>query len=285
MLISVIIPTYNEAKYIGHCLASLQVQNLTYGDHAEIIVIDDGSTDQTVSRIKRFISTIDNHDSISLLHQNHRGPAIARNNGVKVARGDIIVLVDADMEFDADFIKHLVAPIKGGQTKGTFSKQEMVLNWDKAWARCWNWNENLHSKHRLPLNHPDIGTDFRAILKSEFTKVDGYDDIGYTDTWTLPAKLGYRPVNAPGAIFYHHNPDTISEVFKQSKWVAKRKYKLGIIGTFVALARASLPISILIGLIKTIKHREPTFIFFKITYDLGATLGIIDYNLTRTTSK
>ncbi len=269
MLISVIIPTYNEAKYIGRCLASLQKQKLETNDEMEIIVVDDGSKDASVKRIKQF-------PEVKLLHQAHQGPAIARNQGAKMARGEILVLVDADMEFDEDFIKHLIQPIKQKAVKGTFSKEEFVANWDNVWARCWNWNLNLAPKRRLPLNYPDKGEDFRAILKSEFQRVNGYDHVGYNDTWTLVKKLGYKPIHAPGAVFYHHNPARLSGVFQQAKWVGKREYKLKFVGKLVALARASFPVSLVIGLYKSVKYREPLFFIFKLIFDLGISLGIME---------
>lgn len=278
MLFSVIIPTYNEDRYIARCLASLQKQELETHDQMEIIIVDDGSTDMTIKKVKQFAD-------IKLLHQQHQGPAIARNLGAKMARGEILIFVDADMEFEPDFIKHLVDPIKQGQVKGTFSKEEFVANWNNPIARCWNWNQDLPPKHKLPNDYPDEGEDFRAILKTEFQNVKGFDDVGYTDTWTLAKKLGYKPVNAPGAKYYHHNPNTFTETFWQAIWVNKRQYKLGFAGYMVALARSSLPVSLFIGIYKSVKFREPIFLLFKVIYDLAATLGILNLMITGNTSK
>lgn len=268
MRISVIIPTYNEEKFIGKCLASLQKQKLDYGDDLEIIVVDDGSIDQTVHRIKQFVD-------VKLLHQSHLGPALARNQGAKHARGEILVFVDADMEFDPQCVKFLVRPIKRGHVHGTFTKDEFVANWQLAYARCWNWNLDLPSRRRLPLDHPDTGTDFRAISKKEFNRVKGFDNTGYTDTWTLPKKLRYQPYHAPGAVLYHHNPASTEEIFHHANWVGKRDYKLGLIGAFIALARSSLPMSLATGFYKSLKYREPALIPFKIIYDAGITWGIL----------
>jgi glycosyltransferase involved in cell wall biosynthesis len=210
---------------------------------------------------------------------------VARNRGAKYAKGDILILIDADMEFEPDFVKHLVQPIKMGKVKGTFSKQEYVANWESAWARCWNWNQNLPSRSRLPADHPNVGTDFRAILKSEFQRVNGFDDVGYTDTWTLPKKLGYQPIHAPGAKFYHYNPTSLHEIFAQARWASKRQYKLGLIGKGTALIRASLPVSLAVGIVKSLRYLEPAFLIFKIVYDLGTTIGIIENTLTGKTAK
>lgn len=270
-MITVIIPTYNEEDAIENCLQSLL--NQTHKDF-EVIVVDDGSSDNTISIIKSFIA---HHPPfITLLHQKHLGPGAARNLAAKRAKGDILVFVDADMSFDRNFLKMLTKPVAAGRARGSFSKYEYVANWDNIWARCWNINEGWESKRRHPKNYPDRQPVFRAILKSEFLRVGGFTPGGYNDDWSLAKKLGYDATNAPGAIFYHENPGSLHEVFFHAKWVGKRPYKLGIIGDAIALIRVFLPITILIGLIKSITKKEPAFIIFKIVYNTAITLGILE---------
>jgi hypothetical protein len=79
-----------------------------------------------------------------------------------------------------------------------------------------------------------------------------------------------------GAIFYHENPDSLSDVFRQAKWSGKRKYKLGPLGYIIALIRASFPISAILGLIKAFISGEPRFLLFKIVYDFGIFIGILE---------
>lgn len=279
MKVSVIIPTYNEKKVILDCLESLGKQTL---EDFEIIVVDDGSTDSTKKEIENLHKVV---PSIKLLTQNHKGPGAARNLGVKKAKGKILVFVDADMTFDEDFLEKLVEPIVEGKISGTFSKEEYVSNWGNALARCWSINEGWEKKRRHPKKYPDTQPVFRAILKSEFEKVGGFTPGGYTDDWSLSKKLGYEAVKAAGAKFYHKNPDGFTEIFSQAKWVAKREYKLGIVGFLFALARSSFPGSIIIGLIKAIVYLEPSFIIFKIVYDFGSFVGVIEYLATRKGAK
>jgi hypothetical protein len=127
--------------------------------------------------------------------------------------------------------------------------------------------------------YPDRQPVFRAILKSEFDKVGGFTPGGYDDDWSLSKKLGYEAVNAPGAVFYHKNPDGLIEVFEHAKWVSKRRYKLGIIGEIYNLIVYSFPDSIWQGFWKSIFKGEPLFIIFKIVYDFGAFLGILEFIL------
>lgn len=271
MKISVVIPTYNEDKIIGECLKSLARQ--TYKD-MEVIVVDDGSTDN--SKFKAQNSKLQPKiKNLRLLEQGHKGPGPARNLGTEDATGKILVFVDADMTFEPDFIERLAAPIVGGKAKGTFSKEEFVSNPQNIWSQCWGVNEGWEEGRRHPKNYPDTQRVFRAILKREFDKVGGFSEGGYTDDWTLSEKLGYQAVAVPGAKFYHKNPESLTEVFQQASWIGKRKYKFGTVGTLIALLRASLPTSLLVGLIKSLWYRRPAFLIFKIIYDLGIFVGAL----------
>ena len=268
--ITVIIPTYNEEKCIVACVNSMLEQSYK---PIELLIVDDGSTDQTLLLLDELQRS---RFEIRLLKQKHQGPAKARNYAAKEAKGEILIFMDADMTFDKDFVRDLIKPILAGKYRGTFSKQEWVANWRNVWARCWNYNLNLVKPKMIPDDYPDEGQDFRAILKSEFIRVGGFDDTGYTDTWTLAKKLGYKPHVVEGAIYYHNNPDNLIEVFTQAKWVAKRSYKLSVIGLVGSLIRASLPISFFIGVYKAAKYFEIRFLVFKMIYDLGSMIGILE---------
>ncbi|MFC1710098.1 glycosyltransferase family 2 protein [Patescibacteria group bacterium] len=266
MKVSIVVPTYNEEDVIGDCIKSLYRQSYT---DIEIIIVDDGSTDGTVTLVNNF-------KNIQLYKQKHKGPGSARNLGSSKSGGDILVFVDADMTFDENFISNLVEPIIKGKTKGTFSKEEYVSNWDNVWARCWNVNEGWEKKKRHKADYPDKQRVFRAILKKEFDRVNGFTPGGYTDDWSLYEKLGYRAINAPNAKFYHKNPSDLKEIFSHSKWVAKREYKLGSIGVVISLVRASFPVSVVVGAIKSLINLMPSFLVFKIIYDFGIFIGLLE---------
>lgn len=267
MKVSVVIPTFNEEKVIGNCLNSLDKQN--YKD-LEIIVVDDGSADKTLEVLSKF----------KILKQDHLGAGAARNLGSKNANGEILVFVDADMEFDPEFITKLVEPIVTGKVIGTFSKEEYVLNKENIWSRCWNVNRNLPQGRMHPPDYPDHQPVFRAILKKEFDKVGGFSTIGYIDDHTLSEKLGLEAVVAPGAVFYHRNPDNLPEIYRQARWIGKsefkrRKIKNENLMRFVALARYSLPLSLMNGLYKSFRHLLPHFLVFKLVYDFGVEVSVI----------
>lgn len=277
MKASVIIPVYNEEKAIEECLVSLSKQ--TFKDF-EVIVVDDGSTDETPSLISKLQTS---NIKLQILKQVHQGPAMARNLGASRASGEILVFVDADMTFDKLFLEELVAPIEKGKAKGTFSHEEYVSNWDNPWARFWSYNRGRFDKKFVKKRRKQ--KVFRAILRSEFDRVGGFDTGGYTDDYTLYKKLGYKAKAVKGARFYHKNPESLKEVFTQARWSAKREYKFGRLGTVYALFRASFPISMSLGLAIAIRKRAPKFLIFKALHDTAVIIGILEFYILEKASK
>ena len=265
-LISAIIPAYNEEDTIKSCLETLKRQSYS---SIEIIVVDDGSSDSTRKIIEDF-------SSIKLLTQNHKGPGPARNLGASVAKGEILVFVDADMTFDKNFIRDLIKPISDGQTIGTFSKNEMVKNRDNIWSNCWNINKNLPKERMIAKNYPNEAPVFRAILKSEFEKAGGFDESGqYTDDWSLSRKLGKKSTACEGAVYYHYNPQTLGEVWQQARWIGKNEFIAGnFLRKFKSLILYSLPASFVIGFIKSVMNFNFYFLFFKFIYDLAVVTSV-----------
>lgn len=267
MKISVILAIYNEDKYLEKCLISLSNQQKV--DY-EVLVIDDGSNKKfQVSNFKFKI----NEKKFRFFQINHSGTAKTRNFGVSKSKGEILVFIDGDMEFTPTFLYELTLPIIEKKAKGTFSSEEFVANWENTWAKCWNYENGLKSNKRIKIQE-NMTNDFRAILKSEFNRVGGFDNIGYTDTWSLSSKLGYKPVLTQ-AKYFHYNPESLKEVFFQAIWIGKRQRKFGIIGKLIALIRVSFPISLFIAISKSICFTTPKFATFKLIYDFGIFIGIL----------
>jgi glycosyltransferase involved in cell wall biosynthesis len=89
-MISVVIPVFNGAAYIGQAIQSALDQSLP---PAEILVVDDGSFDSTAAVVRRYPAPV------RYIPQPHRGSASARNLGIREARGDLLALLDADDEW------------------------------------------------------------------------------------------------------------------------------------------------------------------------------------------
>lgn len=211
---SVIIPAYNEERYIGKALESLNKQ--TYKNF-EIIVVDDGSTDKT-REIVNF------YPKVRLIEGEHKGPGFSRNLGAKRAKGIFLVFVDADMAFHKDYLFNLVSPMKKDKKLiGTTHDYEIATNIDNIYSRLWG-------EVRVSKESAGEVKIFRAIRKNEFTKMGGFDSkYGYADDQTFWFKYKIKPFVAKNTTCYHRNPETIQETYKQARWIGmswKSRFKL-----------------------------------------------------------
>ena len=97
-MISIIIPLYNKGKYIKNTIDSILSQNF---DDFEIVVVNDGSTDNSFEIVKGIQS-----DKIKLYTKENGGPASARNMGIQKAVGEWIIILDADDTLESDALEH-----------------------------------------------------------------------------------------------------------------------------------------------------------------------------------
>lgn len=145
--VSIIIPIFNTEKYIEKCLTSIVKQTL---DDIEIICVNDGSTDNSVSIVKNF-AAIDSR--IKIIEQENLKQGAARNNGTKFAAGEYIGFVDSDDWIDSDYYEKLYNAAKkynsdialatnvrvgNGKTKKRLNieKEEFVSNLQKKFDIC-----------------------------------------------------------------------------------------------------------------------------------------------------
>lgn len=101
-LVSIVVPTYNVKHYIRECIES--ILNQTY-KNIEIIIVNDGSTDNSMYMIDDYITSI---DKIKVINQENQGLSAARNSGIDKAKGKYIAMIDSDDKIKPDFIKNLV---------------------------------------------------------------------------------------------------------------------------------------------------------------------------------
>lgn len=104
MILSIIVPVYNVDNYISDCLQSLLNQDISFSDY-EIICINDGSTDNSLSILKNYAK---NYPNIKICNQNNLGLSSTRNKGLSVARGKYICFCDGDDTMVSLKIKTLI---------------------------------------------------------------------------------------------------------------------------------------------------------------------------------
>lgn len=112
MSVSVVIPAYNSAAHVERLLASLRAQ--TYPrDRYEVILVDDGSGDDTAARAERVMADWAG-DAGRVLRKPNGGPASARNAGARASTADVIAYIDADCVADADWLEQVVGALAAG---------------------------------------------------------------------------------------------------------------------------------------------------------------------------
>lgn len=107
MKITIIVPTFNEERTINTILK--KIDDIDLGVKKEIIIVDDGSTDKTLSVISDF--QFQNSKAEIIRHRKNKGKGAAIQSAIKSSTGDIIVIQDADLEYDPNDIPRLIKPI------------------------------------------------------------------------------------------------------------------------------------------------------------------------------
>ena len=146
--VSVIIPVYNRAARLCETLASVFAQ--TFRDR-EIIVVDDGSSDDTPERLRAFGSRI------TVEHTAHAGPAAARNVGLDRARGEFVAFLDSDDLWDTLFLEKMVRALDV-RPGADFAYCDYALLGDGGLVRA----------AYLPVEHKLHGNIWAALLGSDF---------------------------------------------------------------------------------------------------------------------
>jgi glycosyltransferase involved in cell wall biosynthesis len=220
MKVSIIIPAYNAVNTLPICLKSIIRQNYPSRD-LEVLIINDGSTDGTPEIIQQL--TLPGNIQL-YTHQKNRGLAAARNTGIRHARGDVLIFLDADMEIPPDFIQeHL-----------TFHQRKQVIGVLSAIAPAPDcvydkYQRYLHEGRRgalkypasEPLPHHVFLFGCTSIKKSALGSVGLFDEnithYGGEDT-----EYAYRLWQAfPRGLFYaptirivHHHYHSIGQALR-----------------------------------------------------------------------
>lgn len=276
MNITVIIPVFNEGRYISQCVSSVLSQTIKAG---EIIAVDDGSTDNAVAILRAI-------PEVTLIEQNHEGAGAARNKAAAAAKGDILILIDGDMYIDGNMFEKLTDPIEKGIVVGTNWNDEFVANPLNIWSQCWSIAHNLPYDRRSAVDIGPSSTTFRAIRRDVFLKAGGHYAERANGEDQIADKVGQMSLVVRGAACHHYNPADFLDVLRNAMWFGKGQiHTYKGFKTVVFLLKYSIFRSIPAGIYKAVKYRKAFFIIFKIIFDAAVTAGFIYASITKDNKK
>jgi len=165
MKLSVIIPAYNEGATIAQIIEEVKVASLPRGLEREIIVINDGSTDQTAAIVGRY-------PFVQLFNQGNLGKTAAVLNGIQNSTGDIIIIQDADLEYNPDQYAKLVEPIMKGEQQVVYGSRFMgTIQNMKPKIRLVNFLTNLTLNCIFKTKMTDNNTCFKVFKKDVLSDI------------------------------------------------------------------------------------------------------------------
>jgi glycosyltransferase involved in cell wall biosynthesis len=193
MLLSIIIPAFNEAAFLPEVIR--RVKGTTYDK--EIIIVDDGSTDGT----REYLNDINAKDIKIILHNENMGKGAAFRSGLAVATGDVVIVQDADLEYDPKDYRALLEPIIDGKADVVYGSRFLggphrVLFF---WHSVGNSLITLLSNMLTDLNLTDMETGYKAFRREVFKNISIESNrFGFEPEITSKvAKKGFRIYEVP----------------------------------------------------------------------------------------
>ncbi len=218
MTVSVIIPAYNARVFIGRTLDALSRQD--YKADFEVIVVDDGSTDDTPAVVRTFLKVI-------YVRQDNAGPAAARNHGARLAKGQYLCFTDSDCVPQPDWISSLLAGFKAPDIAvvcGSYG----IANPESLLARGIQGEIAFRHRHLVP-DHPKVFGSYNfCARKGVFDQVGGFS-AAYRQASGEDNDLSYKIVEAGYRIYFerkalvdhHHTANALKylkEQFRHGFW-------------------------------------------------------------------
>jgi glycosyltransferase involved in cell wall biosynthesis len=199
LLVSVIIPVYNYDRYLGEAIES--VLNQTY-EHLEVIVVDDGSTDQSGAVAGSFASR-----GVRYCHHVHAGIGETRNKGVELARGDFIAFLDADDRWPEGKIERQLQAFENDPAPEMVFGQALQLQHGPA------WEAGVRDKNRIVAGMvPGMVPGTMLIKRDAFLRVGKFQGdlkVGeFIDWYARAVELKIRSLVLPDLFLWRRIHDS-----------------------------------------------------------------------------
>jgi len=212
--VSVIVPAYNEAANIASTVRSLLDNDYPW---IEVVVVDDGSTDGTADVVARL-----DRPGVRLLRQVNAGKPAALNAGIRVARGDLLVLVDGDTIFEPDAVGRLVQPFTdhrvgavSGNTK-VANRSGLLGRWQHLeYVVGFNLDRRMFDVARCMPTIPGAIGAFRARTLADVGGVPDDTLAEDTDLTMAVQRAGWQVVYRDDAVAWTEAPASLRQLWRQ----------------------------------------------------------------------
>ena len=220
--VSVVVPVYNGERTLKQCLDSLFKQ--TFRDY-EVIIVNNNSTDNTASILSSYKEN--SPLPFKVVFEGYRGRGTARNAGINIAKGKIILSSDADCIFPKEWIKEITEPIRKGREVAVLGGEEPAI--DNFWARKYQEYSNRFRKANIIgnnyINHIDTKhfAILRKVLMKFKTKEGVFHKSLYTDDFEFATRFlakGYRIKLLQKCKVKHHHYDSFFRTLRLDLWRA-----------------------------------------------------------------
>jgi glycosyltransferase involved in cell wall biosynthesis len=213
-LLSVVIPVFNEAATVTEVIRRVRA----CGVPCELIVVDDGSTDNTRDVLADYRGQ---NDFTLLLHDTNQGKGAALKTGFAQAHGDVVIVQDADLEYDPAEIPRLIQPIVEGQADVVFGSR--FIGESHRVLYYWHWTGNrlltFLSNLSTNLNLSDIETCYKAFRREVI------QEIGPTlkeKRFGIEPELTAKVARIPGIRIYERPISYSGRTYAQGKKIGWR---------------------------------------------------------------
>jgi len=188
MKLSVIIPCYNEKDHLPELISRVKNAPL---ENKEIILVDDGSTDGTTERIK---ADLEKEVDKVVYHRGNQGKGAAIRSGLEHATGDMILIQDADLEYDPNEYPKLIAPVVQGKADVVYGSRfsgggphRVHLFWHYVGNRLLTLFSNMFSN----LNLTDMETGYK-VFRAEILRSIQIEENGFGIEPEITVKVGKK---------------------------------------------------------------------------------------------
>jgi len=222
MKITIIIPCFNESKYIEQVISEVNLQEI---NDKQIIVVDDGSTDGTVDKLKKLKE--DGKVNNLVFHENNKGKGAAIRSAIKHVEGDIIIIQDADLEYSPKDYLRLIKPITEGKADVVYGSRFLGGGGDAHrvlyfWNRVANAILTTFTNILVDMNLTDMETGYKVFKKKVFEDIQIEEDrFGFEPEITV--KLGKKKLR-----FFEVGISYNGRTYQEGK-------KIGLKDAFIAL--------------------------------------------------